>query len=176
MAFVSEEMLPGAPSPEEAKTGRRGASGGRERQRPDLTWEEIGFLGRALAVAPKQWRAGALMVRERYSLGPRGPWIIGLIASEDSCTPSDLTAVFQCGRSLITAELNRLADAGLIATRKSDEDGRQVRLSLTAEGQQVRQEVGEALVTLINERLAGYSREDVLFCARLLSDFARSAN
>jgi DNA-binding MarR family transcriptional regulator len=129
-----------------------------------------------MAVAPKQWQSAATAIRERHSLGPRGPWIVGLICSGDATTPSELTNVFRCGRSLITAELNRLAEAGLIVTRKSDEDGRQVRLSLTPEGELVRREVGEALVRLVNERLAGYTREDVLFCTRLLRDFARDAD
>src|SRR4051794_40566389 len=98
------------------KLGRhaRGGSGGAAiRTGLNLSWEDIGFFGNAIAIASRQWRTAAKQVRDEYSLGPHGPWIIGLIASNQVVYPSDLTKILRCGRSLISAELNKLNEAGL---------------------------------------------------------------
>jgi DNA-binding MarR family transcriptional regulator len=159
------------------KLGRhsRGGSGGagmRARAGLNLSWEDIGFFGNAIAIASRQWRIAAKQVREEYALGPHGPWIIGLIASNHVVYPSDLTKVLRCGRSLISAELNKLSEAGLINCRKSEEDGRQIELSVTPLGAEMNKRVAEGLTSLLEERLVHYTREDILYCARLLRDLA----
>ena len=159
------------------KLGRhsRGGSGGagmRARAGLNLSWEDIGFFGNAIAIASRQWRIAAKQVREEYALGPHGPWIIGLIASNHVIYPSDLTKVLRCGRSLISAELNKLSEAGLINCRKSEEDGRQIELSVTPLGAEMNKRVAEGLTNMLEERLVHYTREDILYCARLLRDLA----
>lgn len=141
-----------------------------------LSWEDMGYLGNAIAIASRQWRGAAKCVKEQYALGPHGPWILGLIASNQVFYPSDLTRVLRCGRSLISAELNKLSEAGLINCRKSDEDGRQIELTLTPLGVAANQQVVDSLTSTLEERLGHYSREDILYCARLLRDLAGSAS
>ena len=82
-----------------------------------------------------------------------------------------LTKIFQVGRSLITAELNRLTDAKLITYRQNDVDGRRFELALTPLGEKVCAQVKEETATLVLERLKSYTREEVLLCARMLRDF-----
>jgi DNA-binding MarR family transcriptional regulator len=141
----------------------------------NLSWEDIGFFGNAIAIASRQWRVAAKQVREEYSLGPHGPWIVGLIASNQVVYPSDLTKVLRCGRSLISAELNKLSEAGLINCRKSEEDGRQIELSVTPLGAETNDRVAESLTCMLEERLVHYTREDILYCARLLRDLTGSS-
>jgi DNA-binding MarR family transcriptional regulator len=86
--------------------------------------------------------------------------------------PSELTRILRCGRSLISAELNKLSDAGLINCRKSDEDGRQIELTVTPLGVAANEQVAESLASLLEERLGHYSREEILYCARILRDLA----
>ena len=140
-----------------------------------LSWEDMGYFGNAIAIASRQWRMAAKAVRDEYSLGPHGPWIMGLIASMHVLYPSDLTRVLRCGRSLISAELNKLNEAGLINCRKSEEDGRQIELSLTPAGMEANARVVESLSNMLEERLAHHTRDDILSCARLLRDLAGAA-
>lgn len=140
----------------------------------ELSWDDIGFLGNAIALASRQWRAAVKRVRDEYALGPHGPWIIGLIARNHVVYPSDLTRVLRCGRSLISAELNKLSEAGLINCKKSEEDGRQIELTVTPLGMAANERVAESLTTMLHDRLGDYSREEILYCARILRDLAGS--
>lgn len=108
----------------------------------------------------------------KYGIGPRGPWMVGLIGREPA-SPHQLATFYGIGRSLVTAELRQLQDAGLITYTKSQTDGRKVQLSLTPLGSQLRDELTNGLAQLMVERLDGYSNEAVMGCAQLLSDFAR---
>jgi DNA-binding MarR family transcriptional regulator len=85
--------------------------------------------------------------------------------------PLDLTKFFQIGRSLITAELTRLSDAGLITYSKSANDGRRVELALTPLGQSVQRRVKTELVKLVTRRLESYTREQAILFGRMLHDF-----
>jgi DNA-binding MarR family transcriptional regulator len=139
-----------------------------------LSWEEIGFLSQGLALSSRALRDVTRDISDEYLLGPRGAWIVHLISS-GGVFPSDLTEAFHCGRSLITAELNRLTDAGLITYQKSSSDGRRVELTLTPLGRTVERRVKEGLSRFILQRLSAYTREEVLLCARLLRDFRTPA-
>jgi DNA-binding MarR family transcriptional regulator len=85
--------------------------------------------------------------------------------------PLDLARVFKVGRSLITSELTRLSDAGLITSDQSTTEGRRVQLKLTAAGSGVQRRVKRELSRLVFERLGGYTREEILLCARMMRDF-----
>src|SRR5262245_45513389 len=100
-----------------------------------LSWTEISFLDHALTAARRQWRALAHSIRTEHALGPRGPWILSLIATGQVASQSELASIYKCSRSLITLELTRLSDAGLIATRKCDTDRRKFDLGLTPLGE-----------------------------------------
>jgi len=137
----------------------------------DLSWEEIGFICEGLVVAPRPLKAATRDITAEYSLGPRGAWIVNLIAIGEVVFPLDLTKRFQIGRSLITAELTRLSDAGLIAYRRSASDGRRVELTLTPLGQTVQRRVKAELVKLVTRGLAHYTHEQALLFGRMLHDF-----
>ena len=139
---------------------------------PTLTWDEVGFFLNAITTAPRQWRAATMAIRDEFSLKPRGPWILSLISSGRVVFPSDLAKIFACSPGLITGELTRLIDAGLVATRKHEPDGRQLELRVTPLGETVNKRIGKALVAMLQDRLVGYSKDEVMFAARLLRDFA----
>jgi DNA-binding MarR family transcriptional regulator len=137
----------------------------------DLSWEEIGFICEGLVVAPRPLRTATRAITAEYSLGPRGAWIANLISIGEVVFPLDLTKRFQIGRSLITAELTRLSDAGLIAYRRSASDGRRVELTLTPLGQTVQRRVKAELVKLVTRGLARYTHEQAILFGRMLHDF-----
>jgi DNA-binding MarR family transcriptional regulator len=139
----------------------------------ELPWEEIGFLAYGLAMSSAPLRIATREITAEYSLGPRGAWFLTLIES-GTVHPSDLTAIFRVGRSLITAELTRLIEAGLITNAKSESDGRRAELALTPLGRTVMLRVRGQLSRLITSRLSSYTRDEVLLCARMLRDFTVS--
>jgi len=135
-----------------------------------LSWDEIGFVCEGLSLSSRPLSIATKRITEEYSLGPRGAWMV-LLVNEGEVFPMHLTRIFQVGRSLITAELNRLAEAKLITCRQHDADGRRFELALTALGRKVCAQVKEETAKLVLERLKSYTREDVLLCARMLRDF-----
>lgn len=174
MAYNSDVNAYPSSASRSEKAGRRKdhAGAGAAASEPKLSWEDIGYFGNAIAIASRQWRSAAKAVRDEYALGPHGPWIVGLMASTHVLYPSDLTRVLRCGRSLISAELNKLSEAGLINTRKSEDDGRQIELTLTPLGAEVNARIAEGLTTMVEERLVHHSRDEVMACANLLRDLA----
>lgn len=140
-----------------------------------LSWEEIGFISEGMSFASRPMRNATQSINDEFSLGPRGAWIVRIVSRGD-VFPLDLTKLFHIGRSLITAELNRLTDAGLITYKKSEMDGRRVELALTPLGEQVSLRVKQELTKLITQRLSSYTREEVLLCARMLRDFRVAAS
>jgi DNA-binding MarR family transcriptional regulator len=137
---------------------------------PELSWEEIGFILEGLVIAPRPMKSITRDITAEYSLGPRGAWIAVLISIGEVVFPLDLTKAFQIGRSLITAELTRLSDAGLIEYKKNDGDGRRVELILTPLGETVQRRVKADLAKMVTRRLASYTREQVLLFGRMLHD------
>ena len=134
--------------------------------------DEVGKFFGALASARDQFGQVTKELSREYGIGPRGPWMVGLIGREPA-SPHQLATFYGIGRSLVTAELKQLQDAGLIIYTKSESDGRKVELSLTAFGNQLRDRLTEGLERQMRERLAGYSKQAVMACAQLLSEFAR---
>jgi len=135
-----------------------------------LTWDEIGFLCQGMSLASRPMGLAVKDISNEYSLGPRGPWITVLIAT-GQIYPLDLAELFRVGRSLITAELTRLAAAGLVEFEQNEQDGRRTELKLTRLGNTVQRRVRYELSKLMLRRLAGYTREELLLCARMLHDF-----
>ena len=140
-------------------------------ERLKLSWDEIGLLCEGLSLSSRPMGVAIKGITEEFSLGPRGAWITVLIAAEQVFFPLDLAQVFQIGRSLITAELTRLTDAGLITYRQSAKDGRRAELKLSPLGDSVQRRVKQEISKLVLERLASYTREDILLCTRMLRDF-----
>jgi len=135
-----------------------------------MPWAELGHLLHGMSFASRPMHVATREITEQYSLGPRGAWILVLI-DNGHVYPLDITNVFRIGRSLISAELARLTDAKLIDAVKSPDDGRRTQLALTPLGAETCRRVRDQLRTLVARRLAGYSHEELMLCARMLSDF-----
>jgi DNA-binding MarR family transcriptional regulator len=139
-----------------------------------LSDTELAFLFSVMGVAPRQLQEARKTVTDRYRLGPRGAWMLGMIkVGIDS--PSALAERSRVGRSLVTTELNRLLDAGLITSRKESSDARRLKLSLTPEGEAASDQLAADMAVFASERLKAYTREEVLLCARILRDFSGGA-
>jgi DNA-binding MarR family transcriptional regulator len=181
MTFVSSDPSEPGSRPPIARAAAHEAEGSPpteddgQAEGPTLTWDEVGFFLNAVTAAPRQWRAATMAIRDEFALKPRGPWILGLIHAGRVVFPSDLAKIFACSPGLITGELNRLIDAGLVATRKHEPDGRQLELTVTPLGETVSKRIGKALVAMVQDRLVGYTKDEVMFAARLLRDFAATA-
>lgn len=139
-----------------------------------LSHEDMRAFTHALTSARGQFTYATKALCTEFSLGPRGPWIIGMVGKH-IVAPHELAAFYNVGRSLITAELNKLVSAGLIVQGRDETDGRRVTLSLTRTGRTIYNRLGDDLDAFLSDRLSGYSREDVVLCTRMLSDFARGA-
>ena len=142
-----------------ARAGREGAA--------EIEWEEIAFLAEGLAFGPRVLRSATAKVTERYNLGPRGAWILNVI-SHGIAYPLELASIFCVGRSLITAELSRLSDAGLIDSRPGKEDRRKTELTLTPLGHKASAEIREELSAIIRRRLAGFNSQEAQLAAEVL--------
>src|ERR1700740_2821222 len=150
----------------------RGAFNSESEAAADLfTPDEVGFFFNSLSAARQRFGHVTGALSREYSIGPRGPWIVGLIGRKP-LSPHELAHFFTIGRSLVTAELGQLQEAGLINYVKSATDGRRVELSLTPLGHEVRTKLSHELSTLLQTRLAGHSKTDIMTAARILSDFA----
>ncbi len=148
--------------------------GARARSRKDsagasdhLDWGELGLLAEGLAFAGRPLKQATWEVTERYDLGPRGAWILNLI-SNGLVHPTDLSTVFAVGRSLITAELVRLTEAGLIAAKPGEQDRRRSELALTGAGEAACLQIRNAISTIIHDNLRDYSEDDIRQFTRML--------
>lgn len=139
-----------------------------------LSDHEITLFCNLLGVAPRQLQQARDEITERYDLGPRGGWIIGLLEIGVN-SPSALTEALGIGRSLVTAEINRLLQAGLVTSSQNAEDGRRYVLALTAEGKRTSAILRAAITALVTNRLAGYSTAQIRASMALLRDFVGGA-
>jgi DNA-binding MarR family transcriptional regulator len=139
-----------------------------------LVWGDIAFLvnGVTNALGPINKATGALT--KRYNLGPRGTWVLNLISAGLN-RPNELAEIMQIGPSLVSAELNRLTDAGLIVSRQGKSDRRRSEIALTSTGRAVLNEVCRALSGLVRESLGHYQPEELRLCARILADLQLNA-
>lgn len=132
-----------------------------------LDWNDIGLLCEGLAFAQRPLRQGTGQVTKQYNLGPRGAHILNLLAN-GVLHPLELATALCCGRSLITAELARLTDAGLVTSRPGQVDRRRTELSLTPLGERTSQQIREDTSRILLANLAGYTPEEVRKLAFML--------
>ncbi len=134
-----------------------------------MGWDELGLVCEGLAYGQRLLRAATRPVTRQYSLGPRGAFILNLV-SLGARYPLDLANAMKCGRSLITAELTRLTDAGLIVAKPGEQDRRRSELALTAKGEDACRRVRSEMERLLRRTLAGYSADEVRLFSRMLRD------
>lgn len=134
-----------------------------------LGWTEIAPVIEGLAFSARPLKAATREVTGRYALGPRGTFILSLIAN-GLRYPAEISQMLMVGRSLITAELGRLTDAGLISARPGASDRRRSELALTPRGRAACDEVRAEMARLVRENLASYSPGEIALFARMLRD------
>jgi DNA-binding MarR family transcriptional regulator len=150
---------------------RRGTKSG-DKAGLALSWAEIGRLAEALTVAREELLTPALEINQRFSLGPRGIWIIGLVATGRIRTQSDVARLYRIGRSMVTEQIGLLVRQGLVVSEQSKEDQRKKAISLTELGWSVNQQLGDAFTARLQERIGHYSADEVNLCIDLLYDIA----
>jgi DNA-binding MarR family transcriptional regulator len=136
-----------------------------------LSANETGLIAQGFTLANRLLRQTTSSVTLDHNLGPRGAWIVRLIAGGKVIHPLDVTNFFVISRSVISDELARLLQARLIVYRKSRRDGRRVELALTALGEKVSRRVRKEIGHLITQRFSSYSRDEVLRFGRMLDHF-----
>jgi DNA-binding MarR family transcriptional regulator len=134
-----------------------------------LGWDDLGLLAEGVAFASRPLKLATHTVTQRFNLGPRGAWILNLI-SNGVVHPTVLSTVFQVGRSLITAELVRLTDAGLIVAQPGQDDRRRSELALTPAGEAACRQIREDISTIFLDNLRGYSADEIRKFTRMLRD------
>ena len=147
-------------------TGAKGAARG---SIDAMDWNELGLVCEGLAYGQRLLKAATKPVTRQYSLGPRGAFILSLI-SGGARYPLDLANAMKCGRSLITAELIRLTDAGLVIAHPGEKDRRRSELALTAEGESACERVRGEMERLVRRNMAAYTADDVRLFSRMLRD------
>ena len=137
-----------------------------------LDWDVIGRVVEGLALAQRPIRASVREVTEKYDLGPRGAFILSLI-SGGITYPHELATALKIGRSLVTGELARLTEAGLIAATPGKTDKRRTELALTPEGAAACAAVRAAMRRIMVRNLAGYSADQIRLFGAMLRDARR---
>lgn len=137
-----------------------------------LDWADIGVLVQGLAFAPRTLDSATRSLTERCSLGPRGAWIISLI-DNGVCQPAQIALALRIGRSLVSVELAKLVDAGLISSAPVGDDRRRQELSLTEAGRLELAAIRNSLVATVTTALADYTPEQVRLCSEMLDNLRR---
>lgn len=133
----------------------------------DLDWIDIGFLCEGIAFAQRPLREGNQKIIKQYNLGPRGAFILNLL-SNGVLYPLQLATALCCGRSLITAEISRLTDAGLVTSRPGELDRRRTELTLTELGEQALAEIRAETSRIIRANLSDYTPDEIRKLAVML--------
>lgn len=140
----------------------------------EADWRDIGMVLEGLALAQRPIKAATRSVTRRFGLGPRGAFILSLI-SGGVCYPLELSLALRVGRSLVTAELDRLRDAGLVLATPNETDRRRSQLALTPLGEATCEEVRAAMRAIVVRNLNGYSAEEIRLFGRMLADARKLA-
>jgi DNA-binding MarR family transcriptional regulator len=130
-------------------------------------WNKIGELMEGLAYAQRPIHAAVREITKQLGLGRRGAFILNLVA-EGSEYPNELATKLRTSRSLITADLNRLIDAGLIESTAGVEDKRMTRLHLTGAGRKVCADIRNEMARIVVRNLARYSDSDLQLFTEML--------
>jgi DNA-binding MarR family transcriptional regulator len=84
-------------------------------------------------------------------------------------TPGAMARDLSIDPAALNRSINRLERKGLVRRVRSEHDRRMVHLHLTAEGREVAQPVPEALASVLNDHLAGFSQQEWQTLLQLLT-------
>lgn len=139
---------------------------------PGPEWDNLGKLIEGLAYAQRPIHAAVRGITKQLGLGPRGAFILNLL-SQGAEFPSELSSKLRTSRSLITADLTRLIDAGLIESSADAGDKRMTRLRLTAPGEAVCEEVRSEMSRIVSRNLAPFSADELHLFTQMLEAVRR---
>jgi DNA-binding MarR family transcriptional regulator len=135
-------------------------------------WDTIGKLVEGLAYSSRPIHASVRDVTKKLGLGRRGPFILNLV-SEGAEFPNELATKFRTSRSLITADLNRLIDAGLLTSAPAETDKRRTRLQLTEAGRIVCGNIRREMARIVTRNLVAYSEDETRLFMEMLQAVGR---
>ena len=87
--------------------------------------------------------------------------ILMIMSKREVCTSTELSEVFQVGKSSITAMINRLVDRGFVDRNANPHDRRQIDLSLTESGKTIYLEAEAKLNNILIELFVHFSDEEI---------------
>ena len=137
-----------------------------------LEWAELSLLVEGLAYGARPIYEGAREVTERYGLGPRGAFLLNLV-QEGVCFPDRLAETLKTLPSLITADLARLKEAGLVNAAPDPQDRRRSRLALTETGAQACNTVRGNIARIVCDNLSAYSPDQQRLFTEMLAAVRR---
>jgi DNA-binding MarR family transcriptional regulator len=143
-----------------------------DRQPPELTWEQVGRFAEAVTFAQRELLSPAKDITEKFALGPRGIWLIALVASGRVKTPGEFARMHRIGKSLVSDQIALLTENGILAVEQSEADLRQKHLSLTEYGYEINRQLGDAFTAKLRDRLKHYTEAEIEFATRMLYDLA----
>jgi DNA-binding MarR family transcriptional regulator len=135
-------------------------------------WDTIGKLVEGLAYSSRPIHASVRDVTKKLGLGRRGPFILNLV-SEGAEFPNELATKFRTSRSLITADLNRLIEAGLLTATPAETDKRRTRLQLTEAGRIVCGNIRREMARIVTRNLVAYSEDETRLFMEMLQAVGR---
>ncbi|MFA5495283.1 MAG: MarR family transcriptional regulator [Porticoccaceae bacterium] len=134
-----------------------------------VTPEYTAYLLHTVGVTARRMLAIVEPINQQYSLGPRGASMLTLI-DRGAVHPAQLAEIYEVGRSLITAEINRLLSAKLVVRNESDGDRRRTTLSLTPLGKKVSADSFKTILKVVDTSLARYSDQERNLLLTMLID------
>ena len=105
------------------------------------------------------------------SLTPTDVWIVEVLAERGPMRLTALAAWQGVDKSTVTPQVRRLERAGLVVRTADPQDGRAVLLSLSDDGQGVRDRFRRAGAAVLEDRLSSWGEEDRRVLADLLGRF-----
>ena len=99
-------------------------------------------------------------------------YVLQTIMQRGPCTSSELAETFKVVKSSITAIVTRLVDRGLIERTRSEEDRREVYLSLTERGRRIAEQVEQRISESVGSYLSHFEEKEI---EMVMSAFERLA-
>jgi len=129
-----------------------------------------GPIGRLLAsIGNLSTSLGAIHSRfaQANDIGPRGIWILSWI-SEGQGNPGAIARAMILPPSVISGDLNRLVECGLVVRQRAAADARRLDYSLTQAGQALLAQAHARYVEILADKFAKYPAEQVDALLRML--------
>ena len=114
--------------------------------------------------------------RKRFGLKVPEWRLIAILAERDTMTPQDVGNAGELDKITVSRAAASLIDRGLVGQRRNPDDGRSHYLFLTADGRALYDEVVPAALSLEQQLLADFTKEERVQIDRLLRRLTEAAN